>query len=96
MENSYIFENVTVTLDEGDTYQALYYHKGFLFVALDERNVSFVPIDDAELLPVIQDPMNKVIDRIPDQTIKVLEDMINGHEMDYSVDGIIYTFNRLD
>ncbi|MGG3452282.1 hypothetical protein [Domibacillus aminovorans] len=57
MTKSYTFHNVTVTLDEGDTYEVMYYHKGFLFVDMGSERISFVPIHADNLLPVIQDPL---------------------------------------
>lgn len=93
MTKSYTFHNVTITLDEGDTYEVMYYHKGFMFVNMDGERMGFVPIHPDNLLLVIQDPLNKFEDSIRKGVVELLDAMIEGHELDFATaDGVVYRF----
>lgn len=74
---SYTFHNVTVTLDEGDTYLAMYYHRGFVFVMVNDTDVSHLPVEKEVFESLLNDPMNKIEFGIDINIIKKLDEMLD-------------------
>jgi hypothetical protein len=89
MDRSYIFHNVYITLSDDELYQAMFYHKGFIFLIMDEENdlVSFIPVEDKEIKAILADPTHIISTDVPDEVIWELDYMLKGHENDFVYNG---------
>lgn len=49
---SLIFDGAFLNLD-GETFQVMFLHKGFIFVDMGGDNISFLPLDDSEVAQLL-------------------------------------------
>lgn len=84
MNKSMIFDNVYVPVEDGKELQALYYHKGFVIVDMDDDNVGTLPLAPEELSEMLINHPNAVIELTESEdssTIEMLDEIVRDIEI---------------
>ena len=79
MNKSMILDNVYVPVEDGKELQALYYHKGFVIVDMDDDNVGTLPLAPEELSEMLLNHPNAVIELTESEdssTIEMLDEIV--------------------
>ncbi len=87
MNKSIIFDNVQMTLEDGEVLQVMYFHKGFAIVDTGEENLSLMPLNPTEIDELLLNPLNAMseLNELEDnRTIKMLDEIVG--DLDVSVE----------
>ena len=80
MNKSMILDNVYVPVEDGKELQALYYHKGFVIVDMDDDgNVGTLPLAPEELSEMLINHPNALIELTESEdssTIEMLDEIV--------------------
>lgn len=84
IELSILFADSWLHLDDGDSYQIIYLHKGFAFVIMDEQKelISFIPLKDEQIISLLNSVGCESYKVTSESTIKMLDETIIGLDRD--------------
>lgn len=72
MDKSVVFQNAFATFGDEESFQIMYLHKGFAIVAMNEEDISFMPLNQEEQQELLTRPDNIKEDLDPTEDSEIL------------------------